>query len=270
MSPSNDAHKSNAARTAPMGARVEERDPHRGLKIGVHSYSLRNFSMEEAIAITCDMGLRYFGANPKHIPIESTRRQIAEARNAMANWGLSVVATGVLRLTRDEGDSRPAFEYAKALGVRVIVCHPEYDSFDTLDRLVTEYDMHLAIHNHGPEGLYRTPDDVVGAIATHDERIGACVDLGHYERAGIRAGDALRALEGRIYDVHLKDVDATDESGQSVVHGTGVVDFEDVFKTLLAMKFPYHVAMEYEADPDDPLPGMKKSLEHTRAVLATL
>jgi len=94
--------------------------------------------------------------------------------------------------------------------------------------------------------------------------------MGHYERSGVRAGDALRALRGHIYDIHLKDVNRRDKSGRSVAMGTGVINFKDVFRTLLDMKFPYHVAMEYEADPNDPLPGMKKSLEYVRKVLASL
>jgi len=255
---------------APLAARGAATDPYRGLKVGVHSYSLRNFSLEQALVMTRELGLRYFGINPRHLALQSSPEQITEARRKIADAGLTLLATGVIGMSKDKEKTRRAFDYAKALGIKVIVCNPEHDSFDTLDALVEEYDMRLAIHNHGPGSLYSTPDDVLKAIKGHDPRIGACVDMGHFERSDVRAGDALRALKGHIYDIHLKDVDRRDKKGESVVMGTGVIDFEDVFKTLIATKCPWHVAMEYEADADNPLPGMEKSLEFARNVLAKL
>jgi sugar phosphate isomerase/epimerase len=96
------------------------------------------------------------------------------------------------------------------------------------------------------------------------------VDIGHYERAGVKAGDALRALKGHIYDVHFKDVDKREDAGGAVVVGSGVIDIADVFKFLLGVSFPYGVMLEYEADAEDPMPGMKKSFEFARSVLAKI
>jgi len=147
-----------AAVAAPLSALgATGNDPYRGLKVGVHSYSFRKFPLDRALAMTRELGLRYFGINPHHLPLSSTKQQIAEARKKIADAGLTLMATGVIGMKNNEKQCRRAFEYAKALGTKVIVCNPTHDCFDLLDKLVAEYDIRLAIHNHGPGSLYRTP-----------------------------------------------------------------------------------------------------------------
>ncbi len=258
-----------AGSRASRGAETS-RDPWRGLKVGVHSYSLRSFPLDKAIAMTCELGVNYFSVNPVHIPLKSTPEQLAEARKKIADAGLTLLEAGVISVTRDLDKTRPVFEYAKALGLKTIVIKAELDSFDTLEQLLKEYDVRLAIHNHGPTDIYKTPEDVLRAVRNRDARIGACVDLGHYERAGVKAADALRALKARAFDVHIKDVNKREGSGGPVVVGAGVIDFDDVFKTLLGMNYSHGVMLEYEADAKDPMPGMRKSLEFVREKLAKL
>jgi len=259
-----------AAMMVPLVARAAEKDPYRGLKFGVHSYSLRKFSLDQAIKMTRGLDVRYLSINPVHLPLNSTKEQIVEARGKIADAGLTLLEAGVISMGKDIQKTRQAFEYAKALELKTIVCNPSLDSFDTLDKLLKDYDVRLAVHNHGPEGIYKAPDDVLPVIKNHDPRIGACVDIGHYERAGVKAGDALRALKGRIFDVHFKDVDKREAKGKPVVAGTGVIDFEDVFKFLLGISYPDAVMLEYEADADNPMPGMKKSFEFAQSLLAKL
>jgi len=138
----------------------------------------------------------------------------------------------------------------------------------TTDRLVEEFQIRIAIHNHGPGSYYSVPEDVIEATAGHHKYIGACVDIGHYERSGVRAEDALRSLRDLVYDMHLKDVDARVKSGRTVVIGEGVIDFDAVFDELVNMRFERHVALEYEAEKDNPLPSMAKSLRNLRSILA--
>jgi len=259
-----------AALAWPAAARAADQDPYRGLKVGVHTYSLRSFPLDKALSLTNELGVKYLSVNPIHIPLKSTPDQLAEARRKIADAGLTLLEAGVISVGKDIKATRPVFEYAKALGLKTIVIKAALDSLDTLDQLLKEYDVRLAIHNHGPTDTYKVPEDVLRAIKDHDPRIGACVDIGHYERAGVKGGDALRALKGHSYDVHFKDVDKREDSGGPVVVGTGVIDIADVFKFLLGVSFPYGVMLEYEADAKDPMPGMKKSFEFARSVLAKI
>jgi sugar phosphate isomerase/epimerase len=257
-----------AAAAAPMIARAAEGDPYKGLKVGVHSYSLRSFPLDKAIELTGELGVKFFSVNPIHIPLKSTPEQLAEARKKIADAGLTLLEAGVIGIGQDIKAARAVFEYAKALGLKNIVAKVSLDAFDTIDTLLKDYDIRVAIHNHGPSDTYKVPQDILTAIKGHDPRIGACVDIGHYERAGAKGADSLRQLKGHIFDVHFKDVSKTEEKGGPVVVGTGVIDIPAVFKTLLDMKYPDGVMLEYEADAKNPMPGMKKSFEYVRSVLA--
>jgi sugar phosphate isomerase/epimerase len=243
-------------------------DPYRGLKVGVHSYSLRKFSFDDAVRMTRELGVQYIGLNPVHLPLDSPPERLGQAKAHIERAGLTVLACGVIGFDADEDKARGVFEYAKAMGMGTIVANPSPESFDMLDSLVEEFCIRIAIHNHGPEGIYSVPNDVIKAIQGHHELIGACADLGHYERSGVRAEEAVRILKDRIYDIHLKDVNRRDAKAHSVVLGEGVVNLPAVFDELITMRFDGHVALEYESDPTNPFPAMDKSFAYVRELLA--
>lgn len=244
-------------------------DPYRGLKVGVHTYSLRKFSFADAVRMTKDLGVRYIGLNPVHLLLDSPPDRLEDAKVHIEDSGLKLLACGVVSFDADHVKSRHVFEYAKTMGMRTIVANPSPESLDGLDALVAEFGISIAIHNHGPEGIYSVPDDVLKAMAGRHQLIGACVDLGHYERSDVRAEDALRAFGGRIYDIHLKDVNRRDVSGRGVILGEGVVNLRAVFDELIMMRFDGHVALEYEAQPNNPFPAMDKCFAYVREILAS-
>lgn len=245
-------------------------DPYRGLKVGMHTYTLRKFSFADAVRITQEMGVRYIGFNPVHVPLDSPPEKLAEARAHAQEAGLTILACGVISFGADAAKARQAFEFAKAMGMPTIAANPTPDSFDILDGLVEEFGIRIAIHNHGPDSRFSTPADLLEAIEGHHEGIGACVDIGHYERSNVRALDALRALRGRVYDMHLKDVDRPIKAGKSVPLGTGIIDLEAVFRELLETRCQAHIALEYEGKPNDPIADIRQSYEHAREILKRL
>lgn len=259
-----------AAGFAPRSARAAADDPYRGLKVGIHTYTLREFSFEECLIVTSRLGLKHIGLNPKHFPILSAPEEIERRRKAIAAAGLELMALGVVGFGAKDPEPRRIFEFAKAAGFQTISAAPEEKTLDLLDPLVEEYGIPIAIHNHGPKDKWPTPDKLLAAIKNHHEKIGACVDMGHYQRAGADPAEAIRLLGSRVYDVHLKDVDKAEEKGKSVVMGTGVVDVKAALKALLDVGFKGHAAIEYEADAKAPVPGVDKSLAHIRECLAGL
>src|SRR4030067_665704 len=100
---------------------------------------------------------------------------------------------------------RKAFEFARKMGIQVIAAEPEDADFPVLDKLVKEYDIRIAVHNHPEPSKYAKPQTVIAHIQGLDDRIGACADPGHWMRGGIRPLDARRLPKGRIIDGPLKD-----------------------------------------------------------------
>jgi len=249
----------------------EAKDPYRGLKMGVASYSLRKFTLDEAIGMTRELGLKYICLKDVHLPIKSTKEQRQEARRKISAAGLVLLGGGVIYMKNQEEDLRTVFQYAKDAGMPTIVCSPHPDALDTVEKLTKEFDIRIAIHNHGPtDKTYPSPLDALKLIKDRDARLGICIDLGHTVRIGADAVDAIKQCGSRLYDFHMKDVSAATAKGTEVTIGKGVIDIPAVLKALLQVKFSGHLALEYEPSPDNPLPGMKESLAYLRKALAAL
>src|SRR5438067_2540330 len=164
---------------ARMASAADENDEWGGFPVGVQTISLRKYPLPEAIRHLQGMGVHYveFSAG-SHLPATASDEQIMEARQLARAAGLKISAQGVNRFSNDHAANRRVFEFAKKLGIRTITANPQRDpeTFASLNKLVAEYDMRIAIHNHGPGSLYDKLDDVKNAIQGHDQRIGACVD----------------------------------------------------------------------------------------------
>lgn len=244
-------------------------DPWRGLKMGVASYSLRKFPLDEAIGMTRELGLKYICLKDVHLSLKSTTAQRQEARKKIDAAGLVLLGGGVIYMKNQEEDIRNAFTYAKEAGMPTIVCSPHPDALDTVEKMVKEFDIRIAIHNHGPgDKSYPAPLDAFKLIKDRDARMGVCIDIGHTVRIGADAVKSIKECAGRLYDFHMKDVSAATPQGKEVTIGKGVIDIPGVLKALLEAKFAGHLALEYEPTPDNPLPGMKESLAYLRKVLA--
>jgi sugar phosphate isomerase/epimerase len=244
-----------------------------GFPVGIQSISLRKYALPEAIRHVQDLGLRHveFSASA-HLRSTATDDQIREARLLATMAGLKVTAQGANRFSRDHAANRRVFEFARKLGIRTITANPESDAetFASLERLVVEYDIRIAIHNHGPGALYDKLDDVVKATKDRDRRIGACVDCGHYLASGEDPVQCVVSLGERVYGVHLKDQAEFGKKSPNVIIGHGHLDVVGLFKALRKIRFPSDgaLSLEYEADPENPLDDIKACLATIKEVIA--
>lgn len=242
-----------------------------GFNIGLQSYSLRGFSVDDALMICHDLGVNAIEFYGGMLKPESTKEQINDLKERMEGLGLMISAHGVNSFTSDHEKNKVIFELAKNAGFKNITANPSPDSFESLDSLCKEYDVRIAIHNHGPtDKRYNKVVDVLRAIEKHDERIGACADLGHYIRSGEKPQDVIRALKGRLYGVHLKDFAEMQDKTKGVILGKGHMNVEETFAALIDVKFPEDgaLSLEYEENPKDPVAEIKECLEVARAAAA--
>ena len=251
--------------------RVPERprgDPWRGLRMGAATYSLRGLKVEEAIAAVQRVGLQYASIKDVHLRMESPQSWRHAVVRKFKEAGIALVSCGVVTLENDEASVRKAFEYAKDIAVPVMVCSPHPDSFPLLDKMVKEFDIKLAIHNHGPtDKRFPTPYDALKAAEAFDERIGLCIDVGHTARAGVDVAESIRKCKGRLYDVHLKDVSNPKQRGPEVELGRGDLDVPGMLRALLEIHYAYHVGIEHEKDPKDPVPGLAESVGYAKGAM---
>jgi sugar phosphate isomerase/epimerase len=241
-----------------------------GLKLGIQLYSLRGFPVEKALEHAKELGFEQVEFFSGMLPLDAPAEQIAAMKDRVAELGMTISAHGVNPLTKDAAANRKTFEFCKALGIKNLTADPDPDSFDNLDDLVEEFDIRVAIHNHGPRHRYNKAIDVLQAIEGHDERIGACADLGHYIRSGERATDVIRLLKGRLYGIHLKDFAEMKADTKGVILGKGHLNVPAVFEALVRVEFPADGAMslEYEENPDDPIADIRECVAVAKKALA--
>lgn len=245
-------------------------DPWRGFKVGVASYTLRKMPLDGAIRAIQRVGLHYVSIKDFHLPLASTPDERRAVSAQFKDAGITPLSCGNVTLPNDETGVRRAFEYARDAGLPTIVCSPHPDSMPILDAMVKEFDIRLAIHNHGPEDKrFPSPYDVWKAVEAYDRRIGLCIDVGHTARAGVDPAEAILRCKDRLYDLHLKDIDSTAATGKTVEAGRGVLDLAAILRALLEIGYPHLVSFEYEKDAEDPLPGLAETVGYTKGLLAS-
>lgn len=239
----------------------------RRLPLGLASYTLRLFPLDEALAMTRRVGLEHICLKSFHLPLDATAEQIAEAAAKVNQAGLDLYACGVVTM-RTEAEVDQAFAYAKAAGMRMIVASPAVELLPLVDRMIRQSNIAVAIHNHGPgDKVYPTPEVAYEHARPFDKRLGLCIDIGHTVRIGADPHESARKYADRLLDVHIKDVSEAAPSGKTVECGRGVIDLPRFLRTLVEIGYSGIVSFEHEKDEKDPLAGLAESVGYVRGVL---
>jgi len=241
------------------------------IHLGLASYTFRNFTREQMIGYMKQLNVYDLNAKDAkdHLPMDPT----AEAQ-AVADYkanGIRLHAAGAIYFQKaTDDDIRSKFEYLKRANIPVMVAgDPSPDNLPRIEKFVKEYDIRLAIHNHGPEDkLWPSPLDVLKDIKGMDHRIGCCIDVGHTERAGTDVVEAIHAVGPRLFNMHMKDLTDFHAKESQVAVGDGKMPIRRIFEALIKIRYPGFVDLEYEIHGDDPMPGVTKSFAYMRGVLA--
>ncbi len=236
-----------------------ESGPYGPFKMGLQSYSLRNYKLDEALQKTNDLGLKYWESYPAHVPADASKA--AEFKQKAADKGIQVIGFGVVHFGNDHDANRKLFEFGKAIGLGYFSCDPDPNAFDGLDKLVEEFGIPIGIHNHGPGHRYGTIASIRDAIKDHHEKIGCCIDTGHFLRSREDPVEAVEVFDRRIYGVHLKDVD---DATRFTILGEGDLRLADILKALAKRNYSYCLALEYEENPQNPIEDIRACLASVR------
>ena len=240
----------------PSLAGLAPRHDYGPFKVGLQSYSLRHYKLEEALEKTKGLGVHYWESFSAHTNIDPAK---AAGYKALADkYGVQVIGFGVSAFSKDHDANRKIFEFGKAMGVEYLSADPTVDAFDSLDKLTEEYGIAIGIHPHGPGAKWVKIDQIHEAIKDHSEKIGVCNDTGHFLRAGEDPVRAVEVFGKRTYGVHLKDV----KGGKTfTILGEGDLRLDALMQALAKIDYKHCVALEYEENEKDPIADIAKCLE---------
>jgi len=237
-------------------------------KLGMAGYTFARFDIDKTLETLKIMDVHYLCIKNFHLPLNSTNDQIAAFKAKLKKNSVTGYAVGPLYMKSEQEVDR-CFDYAKRVGVNLIVGVPDYKLLPYVNKKVKEYNIRLAIHLHGPDlKVYPDAEDVWNHVKDLDPRMGMCLDIGHDTRSGKDVVADLKKYHSRVFDMHLKDVTGHTKLGYSLEVGRGVIDFPALVSMLRKVKYSGVVSLEHEKDMDNPFMGIAESIGYFRGIVA--
>lgn len=242
----------------------------RKFNLAVAGYSFVHFNLDESLAMLRRINVNYLCIKDFHLPYKSTPSEIAEFHEKLAKSNVTGYAVGPI-YTKSQKDIDDAFDYAKRVGVNLIIGIPQPGDLEYVSKKTQEYNIRYAIHNHGPEDkLYPNATSIYNLIKGLDSRVGICLDMGHDTRDGQDAVKDFIKYHKRIFDIHLKNVTSATKDGTTCELGRGVINIPAFLKALDKMNYEGKCSLEHEKDMKDPLAGLAESTGYFHGVLDSI
>lgn len=244
--------------------------PKYSFRLGIASYSFRQFSLDDALKMTKRLNIDNISLKDFHLKLDASDAEIAEVVQKCKNAGIRLYGGGVIYMNTTEEVDR-AFEYARKAGMEIIIGVPKHELLPYVEKKVQQFNIKLAIHNHGPgDKNYPSAESAYEKIKDMDSRMGLCIDIGHTVRIKRDPSQDIRKYYNRVFDVHIKDVTRADETGSTCEIGRGIIDIPKFLREVIRLQYSGTLALEFEKDANDPLPGMAESIGYIKGVLAGL
>lgn len=247
----------------------------KALDFGVQSWCFRNTKTNAELA----QKVREIGVNKVelcgvhadfHNP--SSWKEVVKTHS---DAGISIVSIGVETL-KGEAKERDLFEFVSLAGAKHISVHFQIDTFPQAiaqaQKLADEYGVRIGIHCHGGYMFGGQPDVLDYLIKIGAPQIGVNIDTAWCMQIGPNLGkpvEWVKRFAGHIYGLHYKDF-TFDRNGQwhDTIVGEGNLDLPNFVKALDAANFDGMAVVEYEADPENPTPALKRCVEAMRKITA--
>ncbi|MCF8262503.1 MAG: DUF1080 domain-containing protein [Melioribacteraceae bacterium] len=245
--------------------------------IALQCWTYRKFSFMETVDKAAELGIKILQAYPgqKLTPegngtfnVGMSSEEIKMVKEKLSANGITIKLFGVAGFS-DENSARELFQFVKDMGISILVIEPEYDTFKMVDKLANEYEIKVAIHNHPPPTRYWHPGITYFYIKDLSPRIGICGDTGHWTRSGIVATEALKLFEGRVFDIHLKDLsEFGNKDAYDVPFGTGKSNIKNILAELSLQNYRGTLTVEHEREEDSMAPEIpiKNGLDYIKKI----
>ncbi len=235
-------------------------------KLAIAGYSFLNFNLDESLKMMKKVDVHYLCIKDFHLPFKSTAEEITAFHAKLKENNVVGYAVGPI-YTKNKQEIDQAFDYAKRVGVDLLIGIPAHADLEYVAQKTKEYNIRYAIHNHGPQDkLYPNAESIYNLIKNLDQRVGICFDMGHNKRDGRDSVADLQKFSKRIFDMHLKNVTVAANEGTTCELGRGVIDIPAYVKMLRKVNYQGCCSLEYEKDMKDPLAGIAESVGYFKGV----
>jgi inosose dehydratase len=240
-------------------------------QLAVQSFCFRNFKdNQKVVELVKACGLSAIEVCGIHADFddESTFDDVLQV---YADGGVKIVSIGVEGFGDDEAAARKRFEFAKKAGLKVFSCDFGVStvpaSYRMAEKLADEYDINVAIHNHGGRHWLGSGQMLNQVFADTSPRIGLCLDTAWALDSRENPVKMAEQFGDRLYSLHFKDFTfQPDRSPVDVVVGTGNLDLPVLMALLDRLNFSGPAIIEYEGDVEDPAPAVAKCVEAIKAL----
>lgn len=251
-----------------------------GWRLGVAMWGLNPFTLMEGVEKTRQLGLRSVcglsfqkvsAEIPQFCDASLSDAQLETIRLQMDAAGVSMPVFFYATIPSDEAGCRKVFEFGRKLGIETFISEPPPEALDMIERFCDEYDICLAIHNHGPEQspIYWRPEGVLEVCKGRSKRIGACPDTGYWIRAGIDPIEGVRKLGDRLITIQAHDLDQCTPDGHDVPWGTGKAQFAELIREMRRLGItPTQFDLEYSYKFEDNLTESAACIEFFDRIIA--
>ncbi len=250
----------------------------REIPMSVQCWTFRNLTFFETLEKVNKLGVKYLEAYPGQKLYKNSDKKFGpglsdedmnKIKQGLKKYGITLRAFGVTNFDNNEAAAKKTFDFAKKMGIKVIVLEPKYDDYSIIEKMVKKYNIKVAIHNHPKPSKYWNPEITMDHIRGLDKRIGICGDTGHWMRSGINPLYALRLCKGRIINMHLKDLDQFGvKKAKDVPYGSGKANIHDILAELTLQNYRGTMSVEHEREDEQPDPSkyIAKGLVYIKSI----
>ena len=237
------------------------------LHLSCAGFTFARFDLETALKTLQKADIHYLCIKDFHLPLNATDEQIAAFHAKCASYGVEGYGVGPIYM-KTEAEADRAFDYARRVGVKVLVGVPNYEILPYVDKKLEEYpEIKYAIHLHGPDlDIFQTAEVIWDKVKDLNPRLGMCLDIGHDLRGGADPVADLKKYHTRVFDMHIKDESEASKAGRCVEIGRGKIDFPAFVKMMRKVGYDGMCSLEYEKDMTDPFMGIAESYGYLKAV----
>lgn len=253
------------ANTQPLRPTHQHDDIH--FDIGIATYAFRKKPLQEVLHLAQLIDVKKLAVKSYHLELDASDEEIESVLAKTREAGVDIYAGAVIYMKNEE-QVKQAFEYAKKAGMEIIVGVPNPELMDLCEKMVKQYDIQLAIHNHGSRDiLYPDAGSAYELIKNRDPRMGLCLDVGHTLRLNLDPAAEILKYRDRLLDVQIWDVSSATHGGKSIMAGYGVLNFKEILAALVEIGFDGTVSVEYWNDAENPGPGTAYTIGYIRSIL---